>query len=61
MTDIFRYNFSGSAAIPKCFDMFSLFGRSYSVCPNAEGYWEMMAAIMMFVFYFVALMIVAKR
>lgn len=61
MTDIFRYNFSGSAAVPKCFDMFSLFGRSYSVCPNAEGYWEMMAAIMMFVFYFVALMIVAKR
>lgn len=61
MTDIFRYNFSGSAAVPKCFDMFSLFGRSYSVCPNAEGYWEMMAAIMMFVFYFLALMIVAKR
>jgi hypothetical protein len=61
MADIFRYSFSGSAAVPKCFDMFSLFGKSYSVCPNAEGYWEMMAAIMMFIFYFLALMIVAKR
>ncbi|MBL0678148.1 hypothetical protein JET61_02455 [Aeromonas dhakensis] len=61
MTDIFRYNFSGSAAVPECFDMFSLNGKSYSVCPNAEGFWEMMAAIMMFVFYFLALLIVARR
>ncbi|MFQ2346233.1 hypothetical protein [Aeromonas dhakensis] len=61
MADIFRYNFSGSAAIPKCFDMFSMFGRAYSVCPDAGGYWEMLAAILMFIFYFIALMIVAKR
>ncbi|TNI34653.1 hypothetical protein CF131_06145 [Aeromonas dhakensis] len=61
MADIFRYNFSGSAAVPKCFDMFSMFGRAYSVCPDAGGYWEMLAAILMFIFYFIALMIVAKR
>lgn len=61
MADMFHYSFSGSAAVPKCFDMFSMFGRSYSVCPEVEGYWEMIAAIMMFIFYFLALMIVAKR
>ncbi len=61
MADIFRYNFSGSAAVPKCFDMFSMFGSAYSVCPDAGGYWEMLAAILMFIFYFIALMIVAKR
>ncbi|MGU5678001.1 hypothetical protein ACV1C4_23270 [Aeromonas hydrophila] len=61
MADMFHYNFSGSAAVPKCFDMFSLYGRSYSICPEVEGYWEMLAAIMMFIFYFLALMIVAKR
>lgn len=61
MADIFHYSFSGSAAVPKCFDMFSLYGRSYSICPEVEGYWEMLAAIMMFIFYFLALMIVAKR
>ncbi|WP_265421996.1 hypothetical protein [Aeromonas salmonicida] len=61
MADMFHYSFSGSAAVPKCFDMFSLYGRSYSICPEVEGYWEMLAAIMMFIFYFLALMIVAKR
>ncbi|QGZ72975.1 hypothetical protein [Aeromonas hydrophila] len=61
MADIFRYNFSGAAGVPKCFDMFSMFGHSYSICPDAGGYWEMLAAILMFIFYFIALMIVAKR
>ncbi|WP_230581449.1 hypothetical protein [Aeromonas hydrophila] len=61
MADTFRYSFSGSAGVPKCFDMFSMFGRSYSICPDAGGYWEMLAAILMFIFYFIALMIVAKR
>ncbi|MGL6351988.1 MAG: hypothetical protein ACRC2U_19585, partial [Aeromonas sp.] len=61
MVDMFQYSLSGSAAVPKCFDMFSMFGRSYSVCPEVEGYWEVIAAIMMFIFYFLALMIVAKR
>lgn len=61
MADMFHYSFSGSAAVPKCFDMFSLYGRSYSICPEVEGYWEMLAAIMMFIFYFLALMIIAKR
>ncbi|WP_404838815.1 hypothetical protein [Aeromonas media] len=61
VSQVFKFQFSGSASAPKCFDMFSLFGKSYSVCPEAEGYWETLAAIMMFIFYFIALMIVARR
>jgi len=61
VSEVFKFQFSGSASAPKCFDMFSLFGKSYSVCPDAEGYWETLAAIMMFIFYFIALMIVARR
>ncbi|MNV14970.1 hypothetical protein D3C71_1056690 [compost metagenome] len=61
VSQVFKFEFSGSASAPKCFDMFSLFGKSYSVCPEAEGYWETLAAIMMFIFYFIALMIVARR
>lgn len=61
ISETFKFHFNGSAAAPKCFDMFSLFGKSYSVCPDSGGYWESLAAIMMFIFYFVALMIVARR
>ena len=61
VSEIFKFQFSGSASAPKCFDMFSLFGKSYSVCPDADGYWETLAAIMMFIFYFIALMIVTRR
>ncbi|MNC19042.1 hypothetical protein D3C75_669670 [compost metagenome] len=61
MSEMFKYEFYGSASAPKCFDMFSLFGKSYQVCPDADGYWETLAAIMMFIFYFIALMIVARR
>ncbi|MFM5243651.1 hypothetical protein ACLH0O_06870 [Aeromonas media] len=61
VSQVFKFQFSGSASAPKCFDMFSIFGKSYQVCPEAEGYWETLAAIMMFIFYFIALMIVARR
>jgi hypothetical protein len=61
VADVFKFQFSGSASAPKCFDMFSLFGKSYSVCPDSGGYWQALAALMMFIFYFVALMMVARR
>ncbi|MGY3931882.1 hypothetical protein ACW5WU_13550 [Aeromonas encheleia] len=61
VADIFKFNLSGSGAAPKCFDMFSMGGKSYSVCPQVDGYWEILAAIMIFIFYFVALMIVVRR
>ena len=61
VSEIFQFKFSGSGSAPKCFDMFSMGGKSYSVCPQVDGYWEILAAIMMFIFYFVALMIVVRR
>ncbi|WP_349922257.1 hypothetical protein [Aeromonas veronii] len=61
VADTFKFQLNGSGAAPKCFEMFSLFGKSYSVCPSVGGYWETLAAIMMFIFYFIALMIVARR
>lgn len=61
ITDMFKYQFYGSASVPKCFDMFSMYGKAYQVCPDADGYWEFLAALMMFIFYFVAFMIIAKR
>ncbi|MGY3857926.1 hypothetical protein [Aeromonas intestinalis] len=61
VAEIFKFDLSGSGSVPKCFEMYSLFGKSYSVCPSVGGYWEALAAIMMFVFYFLALMIVARR
>ncbi|MGL5814665.1 MAG: hypothetical protein ACRCYW_15230 [Aeromonas sp.] len=61
VAEIFKFDLSGSGSVPKCFELYSLFGKSYSVCPSVGGYWEALAAIMMFVFYFLALMIVARR
>lgn len=61
VAEIFKFELNGSGSVPKCFEMYSLFGKSYSVCPSVGGYWETLAAIMMFVFYFLALMIVARR
>ncbi len=61
VSQVFKFEFSGSASAPKCFDMFSLFGKSYEVCPNSGEYWVTLAALMMFIFYFIALMIVARR
>lgn len=61
MTDIFKYQFYGSASAPKCFDMFSIFGKDYQVCPDSDGYWEFLAALMMFIFYFTAFIILTRR
>ncbi|MFQ2558601.1 hypothetical protein ACK3Z7_04220, partial [Aeromonas caviae] len=61
MTDIFKYQFYGSASVPKCFDMFSMFGKDYQVCPDSDGYWEFLAALMMFIFYFTAFIVLTKR
>lgn len=61
VSQVFKFQFSGSASAPKCFDMFSMFGKSYQVCPDSGEYWATLAALMMFIFYFVALMIVARR
>lgn len=61
VAEIFKFELNGSGSVPKCFEMYSLFGKSYSVCPSVGGYWEALAAIMMFVFYFIALMIIARR
>ncbi|MFQ2651243.1 hypothetical protein ACK3ZI_08435 [Aeromonas caviae] len=61
ISEMFKFHLGGSASAPKCFDMFSIFGKSYSICPDSGAYWEALAAIMMFIFYFIALMIVARR
>ncbi|MFQ2814110.1 hypothetical protein ACK30E_04330 [Aeromonas caviae] len=61
MTDMFKYQFYGSASAPKCFDMFSIFGKDYQVCPDSDGYWEFLAALMMFIFYFTAFIILTRR
>lgn len=61
VSETFKFELNGSASTPKCFDMFSLFGKSYSVCPDSGEYWNTLAAILMFIFYFIALMIVARR
>lgn len=61
VADIFKFQLSGSGSVPKCFEMYSLFGKSYSVCPAVGAYWESLAAIMMFIFYFIAFMIIARR
>ncbi|WP_324034036.1 hypothetical protein [Aeromonas caviae] len=61
MADMFKYQFSGSASVPKCFDMFSIFGKDYQVCPDSDGYWDFLAALMMFIFYFTAFIILTRR
>ncbi|MEI4993220.1 hypothetical protein [Aeromonas caviae] len=61
MTDMFKYQFYGSASAPKCFDMFSIFGKDYQVCPDSDGYWDFLAALMMFIFYFTAFIILTRR
>lgn len=61
VTGIFKYDFSGSADVPKCFDLFSYNGTSYDVCIDSGEYWNALAALLMFIFYFVALMIIFRR
>jgi hypothetical protein len=59
--EIFDYSLSGNAEVPKCFELYSFNNKTYSVCPDASGYWETLAAILLFLFYMVALMIIFRR
>lgn len=61
MKRIFSFNFYGSAEPMKCLDLFTLYGKEYSVCPPSADFWSTLAALMMFIFYFVALMVIFKR
>ena len=61
MAGAFKYELSGSADVPKCFDLFSYNGASYDVCLDSGEYWQSLAALLMFIFYFVALMIIFRR
>jgi hypothetical protein len=60
MKRIFSFNFYGSAEPMKCLDLFTLYGKDYSVCPPSSDFWSTLAALMMFIFYFVALMVIFK-
>lgn len=59
--DIFDFQLSGSAGVMECFDFFTYGGKDYRVCPPAKEYWDIIAALMMFIFYFIAFAIVFKR
>ncbi len=59
--DIFDFQLSGSAGVMECFDFFTYGGKDYRVCPPAKEYWNIIAALMMFIFYFIAFAIVFKR
>ena len=59
--DMFDFKLSGSAGIMECFDFFTYGGKDYRVCPPAKEYWDIIAALMMFIFYFIAFAIVFKR
>ncbi|WP_306643513.1 hypothetical protein [Aeromonas salmonicida] len=58
---VFTFSLTGSADPMECLDLFSHQGKAYSVCPPTGAYWQTLAAMMMFVFYFIALMIIFKR
>lgn len=59
--DIFDFSLSGSAGPMECFDLFSYGGKDYKVCPSAKDFWQTLAGLMLFIFYFIALMIIFKR
>ncbi|MEE1952236.1 hypothetical protein ACTG2T_20380 [Aeromonas sp. 75A] len=59
--EMFDFQLSGSAGIIECFDFFTYGGKDYRVCPPAKEYWDIIAALMMFIFYFIAFAIVFKR
>lgn len=59
--DMFDFQLSGSAGVIECFDFFTYGGKDYRVCPPAKEYWNIIAALMMFIFYFIAFAIVFKR
>lgn len=58
---VFSFNLTGSADPMECLDLFTHQGKEYTVCPPSGDYWKTLAALMMFIFYFVALMIIFKR
>ncbi|MFB2908206.1 hypothetical protein ACE1BH_25415, partial [Aeromonas jandaei] len=58
---VFSFNLTGSAEPLECLDLFSFHGKEYTVCPPSGDYWKTLAALMLFIFYFVALMIIFKR
>ena len=59
--EIFDFRLSGSAGPMECFDLFSYGGKDYKVCPSAKDFWQTLAGLMLFIFYFIALMIIFKR
>ncbi len=59
--EVFSFNLSGAADPLKCLDLFSYQGKSFEVCPPSQDYWQTLAAMMMFIFYFIALMVIFKR
>ncbi|TNJ24580.1 hypothetical protein CF111_07965 [Aeromonas sobria] len=59
--EIFDFSLSGSAGPMECFDLFSYGGKDYKVCPSAKDFWQTLAGLMLFIFYFIALMIIFKR
>ncbi len=59
--EVFSFNLAGSADPMDCLDLFTHQGKEYTVCPPSGDYWKTLAALMMFIFYFVALMIIFKR
>ncbi|MGL5091335.1 MAG: hypothetical protein ACRC8B_10490 [Aeromonas sobria] len=59
--EVFNFQLSGSAGVIDCFDLFSYAGKEYQVCPPSKDYWQTLAALMMFIFYFMALMLIFKR
>ncbi len=59
--DIFAFQLSGSAGAIDCFDLFSHNGKNYQVCPPSKEYWATLAAMMMFIFYFIALLVIFRR
>lgn len=58
---VFSFNLTGSADPMECLDLFTHQGKEYTVCPPSGDYWKTLAALMLFIFYFVALMIIFKR
>ncbi|MEL7595460.1 hypothetical protein AADX40_15805 [Aeromonas veronii] len=59
--DMFAFQLSGSAGAIDCFDLFSHNGKNYRVCPPSKEYWATLAAMMMFIFYFIALLVIFRR
>ncbi len=58
---VFSFSLTGSADPMECLDLFTHQGKEYTICPPSGDYWKTLAALMMFIFYFVALMIIFKR